>query len=348
MGRKILFAFLVTVTVFMSCSDAIDSRIEEEQQLAEEQHTGGSVTGGFWSVVTSMGTPAKGPAAAAEGSMVYIYGGLCESGYLSDFIRYDAVSGAVTDLTGDIPRAYSAMEVVEGYLYIVAGIDASGPLVELKSYDIANSSWSASYTVSQTNGSWPPESSHYSVLHYTNPDNGHEELFYIGVDDSSSVAPASFLYKLDVSNSPKPKWYTLTGGPSVINHGFAVLGDALFVFGGYDMVSGSFSNKLWKYTIATDSWEYIITTAPPAPRSEMSLEVVNGAMYVCGGRGAAHFFNDMWRVTTDGIWTMMTEAPASRAGYASFVSGSEIYYYGGYTIEAGVEIYHNSLWKFTP
>ena len=348
MSRKIFVTFLIIVTACISCSDTIDTRIEEEQQLADGQQKGDPVTGGVWSAVTAVGTARKGAAAAAEGNLIYIYGGKCESGYLNEFFSYDVNSGITAVLVNDIPRAYSAMEVVNGYLYIVAGENSSGPLVELKSYDVAHSSWSASYTVSQTNGPWPPESSHYSVLHYANPDNGHDELFYIGVDDTSSGVPSSFLYKLDISNSPKPKWYQLTAGPSVINHGFAVAGNSLYVFGGYDVSAHSYSNKLWKYSIVSDSWEYIITTAPPAPRSEMTLEILHDALYVFGGRDDTQFFSDMWRVTTNGEWKEIAGAPDARAGYVSFVSGSDIFYYGGYTTDAGVEIYYNTLWKYTP
>jgi hypothetical protein len=80
----------------------------------------------------------------------------------------------------------------------------------------------------------------------------------------------------------------------------------------------------------------------------MTLEVINDMMYVYGGRDSEQFFSDMWRVKSDGIWTKMAGAAASRAGYVSFVYGSEIFYYGGYTAEAGVETYYNTLWKFTP
>ena len=345
MGKKVLLTFLVIVTLCTSCSDTIDSRIEEERKLAEEQQNETHITGGSWSAVAAVGTPRKGAAAAANSGLAYIYGGINESGYLNDFLSYNVDSGVVTVLPENISRAYSAMEIVAGYLYVAGGKDAAGPLQELKTFDIDLGNWSASYTVSQTNGPWPPVSSHYSVLHYTNPDNGHEELFYIGVDDTSGIP---FLYKLDISNSPKPKWYQLTGGPAVINHGFAVVGDGLYVFGGYDMASDSYSNKLWKYSIASDSWEYIITTAPPEPRSEVTLEVISDMMFVFGGRDSAQFFSDMWRVTSDGIWTKMAGASACRAGYVSFVYGSEIFYYGGYTAEGGVETYYNSLWKFTP
>jgi N-acetylneuraminic acid mutarotase len=92
-----------------------------------------------------------------------------------------------------------------------------------------------------------------------------------------------------------------------------------------DFVTGA--NQV--YDIANDTWE--TKASMPLPRAGLQANVVNGKIYLIGGRlqnGVASDVNEAYDPSTDS-WTPMAPIPTPVSDYASVVVDNKIYVMGG-------------------
>jgi len=130
-------------------------------------------------------------------------------------------------------------------------------------------------------------------------------------------------------------------------HSAVIYSDAMYVFGGER--SAYEYGDLWKYTFATDGWEFIPTVNSSASlgRHDHSAVVYGDAMYVYGGRSPMPL-NDLWMYSfTSGTWTELPNSPgmAPRFGHTAAVSGGKMYVYGGY-VHSGEGALTDEIWSW--
>lgn len=158
------------------------------------------------------------------------------------------------------------------------------------------------------------------------------ELDDLGDDsDDPDHTRFSTVYHFDSASKVWTKKARMLGG--LISMTAHVLGDKIYVFGGYG--SGGFDPRTQVYDPATDTW----TEAPPMPTSRytFSSEVVDGKVYVIGGQGPTAD-TSTWEqkravevFDTATGWSSLKSVPRTVSGYASCSLEGHIYAFGGET-----------------
>jgi len=144
-------------------------------------------------------------------------------------------------------------------------------------------------------------------------------------------------------------------------HSACVIGDAMYVFGGYEEDEDRFSNEVHRFSFLTLTWSHIAVSGSPASwRDFHSASAVGGRyMIVFGGRsdyGAPFHTNHEFycrRVhvfdTQTKQWSqphVLGEGPAGRRSHSAFVHKDLVYIFGGYN---GLEDKHFAdLWCLDP
>ena len=146
------------------------------------------------------------------------------------------------------------------------------------------------------------------------------------------------------------KWTTKTPMPTA-RSGFAIATyqNRIYVFGGTigDSTTNSsgFTGITQVYTPGTDTWT--TKTSMPTPRADLSASVVNGKIYLIGGKKYVEHdpyyeesnINEVYDPGTDS-WINKTSIPTATFGYASAVLDNKIYIIGG-----GIQFWER--WDFT-
>ena len=131
-------------------------------------------------------------------------------------------------------------------------------------------------------------------------------------------------------------WKTKEPMPTA-RSGFAVAAfqSKIYVIGGTTGTrdASGFTGKTEVYDPATDSWE--TKTSMPTPRADLCANVVNGKIYLIGGKeywegSLNHELNvtEVYDPTAD-TWTTAASMPIPTFGYASTVVDDKIYVMGG-------------------
>lgn len=107
-------------------------------------------------------------------------------------------------------------------------------------------------------------------------------------------------------------------------------GSALAVYQNKIYVIGEGNGMTQVYDPATDTWE--TKTSMPTPRTQLEANVVNGKIYVIGGRTGGQYstvgLNEVYDPETDS-WTTKVPIPYPVVQYASAVVDGKIYVIGG-------------------
>ncbi|RMX57812.1 hypothetical protein pdam_00006739 [Pocillopora damicornis] len=128
------------------------------------------------------------------------------------------------------------------------------------------------------------------------------------------------------------------------SHASALLGDYMWVFGGYSLTSEPFENLI-RYHIPSDSWQVILpavnSTRGPSRRYGHSMIAYNSTLYIFGGRIGKKATNQLWSFDTEKLeWDLVTsdgDSPLYVAGHtATLVDSTMIVLFGfgpnrGYT-----------------
>eukprot|EP01129_Flabellula_baltica_P006489 TRINITY_DN2434_c0_g1_i2.p1 TRINITY_DN2434_c0_g1~~TRINITY_DN2434_c0_g1_i2.p1 ORF type:complete len:636 (-),score=82.58 TRINITY_DN2434_c0_g1_i2:32-1939(-) len=145
------------------------------------------------------------------------------------------------------------------------------------------------------------------------------------------------------------------GPGSRCGHGFAIMGDFLYVFGGYGSnIGGSIGllSDLWRYTISTGEWIFLggrdsvdvdNDYGTPLPGGRYSMNIVvqsDHTLWLFGGSAENTHYNELWKYK--GYWELISGGKkivsdiennviSSRLGFGMCLdSKDQIWIYGGY------------------
>ncbi|MEM2108526.1 MAG: kelch repeat-containing protein [Candidatus Bathyarchaeia archaeon] len=118
-------------------------------------------------------------------------------------------------------------------------------------------------------------------------------------------------------------WTTKNHLPfSMYGHALAVYQNKIYIF--------ESDGRTYVYDPATDTWE--TKTPMPTPRTQLTANVVNGKIYLIGGRTGGQYtitaLNEVYDIATDS-WTTKASIPNPVTLYASAVVDGKIYIIGG-------------------
>jgi len=156
----------------------------------------------------------------------------------------------------------------------------------------------------------------------------------------------------NVNFDPTAEWSAVGAidpPPARQAHTAVVYDDGMYVFGG-ERSAYEYSD-LWKYTFATDSWEFQFTANSSAAlgRHDHSAVVFGDAMYVYGGRSPAPL-GDMWKYNfVTMTWTEMpsNHGMAPRFGHSAAVNGDSMYVYGGFVVSDEGAGLVDEIWSYS-
>lgn len=127
-------------------------------------------------------------------------------------------------------------------------------------------------------------------------------------------------------------------------HSACVIGNRMYVFGGFEEQADRFSNDVYALDLWTFKWEYVCTQGvPPSHRDFHSACAIYNRMYIFGGRGDMDnpyhssrdtYCNRLTYLDTEtSRWHFaraLGDVPTGRRSHSSFVYRGEMYIFGGY------------------
>ncbi|MGB5107169.1 MAG: kelch repeat-containing protein [Candidatus Zixiibacteriota bacterium] len=275
------------------------------------QFTVGSFDFG-WSELAPMPTSRVGAASAVVNGRLYVLGGNSYHGTLNIVESYDPSAGSWTS-HAEMPsrRAYAAATELNGIIYVIGGETAGAPQQLLETYNPATNTWSQLEPMPDARtrcaavlfnnkiyviGGFaaPPEILVYDVSlnewqesstlpqwRYGMSVTNHNGLFYIlggGQPDNMYMKDLTLYDPVTgqlSSRSPAPT--------ARLAHHAALIGDKIYVTGGYNAISGYhiYFASVEVYDIPSDSW--ITRSRMEFPRHDHAAGVIGNKIYVAGG-----------------------------------------------------------------
>jgi N-acetylneuraminic acid mutarotase len=118
-------------------------------------------------------------------------------------------------------------------------------------------------------------------------------------------------------------------------HVGAVVGDAMYIFGGYD--GSSRLNDIHKFEFQVGTWQMVQPASSsniPSARDRMSAVSYRESMYIFGGYDGTNRVNDLWRFDTiRNSWDLcefVGQAPSARHSHNMVESDGKLYILFGY------------------
>ena len=155
-----------------------------------------------------------------------------------------------------------------------------------------------------------------------------QNIYAIGGWNADTQSVYSYTHKYDPISS---EWLTMTSMITPVSGaGGVVIGNSIYVIGGFDGTSGTRDVQI--YNTATDSWS--AGTPLPEPRSELETVYLGGLIYAIGGNRSGGDPNpstnlvEIYDPVLD-TWTAGAPLPAIRASMAAVVRQGKIYVIGG-------------------
>jgi hypothetical protein len=125
--------------------------------------------------------------------------------------------------------------------------------------------------------------------------------------------------------------------------GAVVLGDTMYVMGGYDTATATYKNDVWSSQDGT-TWKQVTAAAAWLPRNRFGLVATNSGLMLTGGVNTTFpAFDDVWYSADGETWTRQGGAFGwgTRQGHSSLYFNNNIWIIGGVTT-AGV--LQNDAW----
>ncbi|MAP94540.1 MAG: galactose oxidase [Ponticaulis sp.] len=246
-----------------------------------------------------------------------------------------------------LPRAKQEIypAVHEGELWLSGGFVAKdgeivGPTNETVIYNPAENSW--------RDGPGIPNPRHHPHLH------SHDgKLYAVGGFEPASADQMWVMqsggWRLDADG-----WNILPDAPEPIGEAVtASLPTGLHFVGGRKPKASA--NGTWAdhadtghhFVLSGETWD---TAAPlPTPRNSATAEVINGVLYVVGGRtvtGGNSTAHEAYDPVSD-QWTRLAPLPQGQGGLASGVINGKLYAFGGEYFDNGGGVYPQ-CWVYDP
>ncbi|XP_035204652.1 kelch domain-containing protein 3-like isoform X2 [Stegodyphus dumicola] len=156
----------------------------------------------------------------------------------------------------------------------------------------------------------------------------------------------------------------VTGGnipKSVDGHSACVIGDYMYIFGGYEEEAEKLVQTLYRLNFNTFNWEEVITFGdPPSSRDFHTASAIGNCIYIFGGRSSENMLNGQIEpefycnkivyLNTQSMKWVTPEVygipPCGRRSHSAAVYENELYIIGGYN--ALTQEHHNDIYKFSP
>ena len=134
-------------------------------------------------------------------------------------------------------------------------------------------------------------------------------------------------------------------------HTGVVVGDALYIFGGYDGTNRL--NDLHRFDFTTCMWTQLVASngLAPSPRDRVAAASYRDALYVFGGYDGANRVNDMWRFDTNRYTWQICEIiglpPSARHSHSVVEYDGKIFVLFGYDGNYKADIHEYSIARKT-
>ncbi|OQV20631.1 Kelch domain-containing protein 3 [Hypsibius exemplaris] len=186
----------------------------------------------------------------------------------------------------------------------------------------------------------------------------HLVLIWGGRNDSSGSCNTLYCYDTHERKWTRP----VTSGETPEKrdgHSVALLGDVMYIFGGFEENGDRYSADIFSLHIPTMTWIPVYSWGDrPTPRDFATLEVIGERLYLWGGRGDTDpqglhtgeevYENAMYVFDTcNNEWSRLasdTSPPPPRRSHASWVYHGKLYIFGGYNGYC----HYGDTWTFDP
>ncbi len=199
------------------------------------------------------------------------------------------------------PRQEVAVAPVNGFIYVVGGLGGRSNTNEI--YDSTSDTWSLGADL-------PMNTDHAWAVSL-------DGKVYVGGGSSNRVL--AYDPNLDEWTEVASSIYEHGGTPAA-----AVIDGLIYVAGGSG--GGMAGNELEVYVPIEDTWYKL--SPMRQPRNHTTGGVINGKLYVAGGRPGNQDFLEEYDPETD-TWTEKAPMPTGRSGIAGAVVGDCLYVFGG-------------------
>lgn len=270
----------------------------------------------------------------------------CTSVYAptSDPIASDSVSEIAKDWSViaplGIPRTAVAVEVLEGKIYVIGGLDNLGrSSSKVEVYDPLTKKWDEASPL--------PKALHHAASATISRSVG-DRLYVFGGFEGRRSKPSNSAYEY---NAQLDSWIARTSIP-VARGALAAseFGDLVYVFGGVD--GDSVSSRIDVYDPSSDSWS--VGPQMRTPRSHFSVVTLRSLMYVIGGKGlnggASLGLIEILDPVTGG-WATTQDLDIPRSNMGALAIFGRLYVAGGEDIEKGlssVEVFNPDIATWIP
>ena len=324
-GLVVLFVVVVLAFGFPSLNEEeSNSRLRPCSQDARDivLPLGVESVAGRWSPLRPLPVAQTELGAAAVGNIVYVSGGLRQSG--SDlvstdfFLAFDPSRGTYRKVP-QLPRRVDHPGIVAagGDLYLIGGFHDGVPTDEMFTYSPRTRTWQQLSSMGVPRGS--PATAAIGRHIYVSGGN-------VGNRDTRD-APTNVVEIYDLSTG---RWSRGPVMPTARHHaGAAAIGDDVYVVGGRAGRDLSL-DVVERYDSRTRRWE----TAPHLPQGVGALALVaaRGRLVAVGGGDDAEEWvtPGTWSFEPGtGRWRRLSDLTVARHGHAAAAVGDEIYGFGG-------------------
>jgi N-acetylneuraminic acid mutarotase len=236
-----------------------------------------------WAPVVAQGMPSPrhGCACCVLNGKFYIFGGSTGNGWgpmSQEVYVFDPATVAWTKLA-NTPNAVALHTAVpiKGKIYIFAGFNGGAPVNDLYEYDpVAN-------TYRTIANSQPVQHGHKAVAI-------GDRMFVVGGVSSSTLLNRCVAYD-PVNNT----WQHYAASPVGNTYTFVgALGNYIYMFGGSLNNITTTNNRLFKFSLETNSWAELPSGASPAYLGWMAVS--DKALYLHGGYNNTAVLAELWEV----------------------------------------------------
>ncbi|KJH53729.1 kelch repeat protein [Dictyocaulus viviparus] len=148
--------------------------------------------------------------------------------------------------------------------------------------------------------------------------------------------------------------------PARDGHSAVVVGDRMYLFGGFEEDLQRFSQETYVFDFQTNRWSELNTTGqPPLWRDFHTAVAINSKMYIFGGRsdhtGQFHSTRDMYDERLKALDLRTGEwsepicsgvSPTGRRSHSAWTYGGKMYIFGGYL--GTQNMHYDDLFSFDP
>jgi N-acetylneuraminic acid mutarotase len=244
-----------------------------------------NLASGTWDPVTTSGAPKArySHTAAWTGTKMVIWGGVTNTGYSGEGMRYDPTTDSWSTMhaASGFPRAFHTVIWSGTRVVMWGGYNLNGYLNYGVQYNPSTDSWGPFSTTINTPS---PRQDHTAIW------TGTEMIVWGGyggsyrTNDGGRYNPATDTWGPRVPTN---------GAPSVRSlHSAVWTGSEMIVWGGRGNTAGSYLGDGGRYNPQSNTWAPVTTVGAPSPRDIHSAVWTGTEMIVWGGFGATGYLND--------------------------------------------------------